>query len=389
MLDPFSVESHADPHPLYARLRAERPVAHDAERDLFTVARFADVQLVERDWETFSHASGVDLDDFGDAIGDGDFLDMDPPRHDDLRALVRRFFTPKAVARLEDEVRARARALLREARECRHVDVAEAFAWRLPVGVISQLLGVPAEDEDALLRLIHDAERREPNAVALSASARSAVGALRIYFAELCGERRSSPRDDVVSAIANESASAGSPDALPGMCFLLFVAGVSTTASLIGNAIATLEGRHDEWRALTGEAAAAAAAVEELLRYDAPIQYFKKTATVDTTLHDVTIPAGSSVVVLYGSANRDERVYAQPDRLDFRREFRKHKAFGDGIHFCLGAHLARLEARVALSEFFAAAQDYALRGPAERISLHNFRGFTHLGAEIDWATPEW
>lgn len=387
VFDPFSFEAHPDPYPLYSRLREERPVYHNPQRGFYAVSRFEDVQRVERDWETFSHARGVDLDDFGTVVGDGDFLDMDPPRHDVLRAAVRQFFTPKAIAQLGNEVRVRVRALLAEAREASQIDLAERFAWRLPLGIISTMLGIPAADEDPLLGLVHEAEFRVPCESQLPTRARAAIADLQVYFADLCASRTATPGDDVISAIAAKSAAdpvSLPPASMPGTCFLLFVAGVSTTASLIGNGINQLADRHDLWGELTGGPARAADAIEELLRFDAPIQYFKKTVTTDVTMHDVEIPAGAPIVVLYGSANRDERVYEHPQALDFRRDFRKHKAFGDGIHFCLGAHLARLEGRTALEEFFTAVEDYEIVGPSELIPLHHFRGFLRLGAELRW-----
>jgi cytochrome P450 len=391
VFDPFSFEAHADPYPLYRRLRDEQPVYHNSDRGFYAVSRFEDVQRVERDWQVFSHEQGVDLDDFGTLEGDGDFLNMDPPRHDVLRAAVRQFFTPKAIGELESDVRVRVRGLLAEIRDESHVDLAERFAWRLPLRMISTMMGIPAVDEGALLNLVHDAEFRVPYETKLPESARAAIAKLLVYFTDLCESRALAPHGDVSSAIAAKSVDdpASLPrEAIPGICFLLFVAGVSTTASLIGNGIDQLVHRHDAWDELTTSPTHTAEAIEELLRFDAPIQYFKKTATTDVTMRGVSIPAGAPVVVLYGAANRDERVYGNPETLDFRRDFRKHKAFGDGIHFCLGAHLARLEGRIALEELFAAIEDYEITGPRELIPLHHFRGFLHLGAELKWAKHE-
>jgi cytochrome P450 len=358
--DPFSREAQLDPYPAYRALLADVPVYRNEERDFWALARFADVQHAFRDWQTFSSAGGVTVDELLALTGPS-FLTMDPPRHGLLRDLVREPFRPKAIAALAEQVGAIARRLLDELDGGR-VDIAAAFAQRLPVLVVCDLLGLPASD-DRLLKSWSDALlERTPGDDRTPAAARAAAASMRAYFEEQLAAHRHGAGDGVLSLLVSARVD-GKPlphEELVGLCFLLFEAGNTTTASLLANALLLLAEHPDERALLARDSAAIETAVEEILRFESPVQNMGRIAARDVALHGTTIPAGSRVLLLIGAANRDPRAWHEPDRLDLAREPRRNLAFGDGIHHCLGAPLARLEARVALGAFLERFADYEL-----------------------------
>jgi cytochrome P450 len=210
-------------------------------------------------------------------------------------------------------------------------------------------------------------------------TARAAARELRGYLGAHLAARRDQRGDDLLSdIIAAQARGELGEDELPGLCILLFVAGTETVADFIGNALVALAEHPDQRALLAAEPERAADAVEELLRYESPVQYQVRTATIDTELHGVTIAAGDRVALLWGAANRDERRWQRADELDVTRERKRHLAFGEGIHHCLGAALARLQGRIVLQETVAAMPGYRLVGPIERIATHNTRGVARL-----------
>jgi cytochrome P450 len=370
--DPFSRATQIDPYPIYRALLEDAPVYRNERRDFWALSQYADVQASFRDWRTFSNAGGVTVDELLGLTGPS-FLTMDPPRHDLLREIVREPFRPKAIAALEARVHALTRELLDGIGPGR-VDIATAFAKRLPVLVVCELLGFPLEDEpmlkawsDALLARTPDDDRTPPEARAGAASMRS-------YFEEHLAARDGAG-DDVLSLLV---AARLPHEELVGTCFLLFEAGNTTTTSLLSNALLVLA-EHPAER--TQFAAASATAVEEILRFESPVQNMGRIATRDVSLHGSTIPADSRVLLLIGAANRDPRVWQEPDRLDLAREPRRNLAFGDGIHHCIGAPLARLEARIGLTELLARFPDYELV-EAERFQDVTQRNLTRLVLDL-------
>ena len=385
--DPFVDTPSADPYPLYRVLRDELPAYHNFDRGFWALSRFADVQAAARDWATFSNAAGVDLDDVGRLIGAGNFLDSDPPLHDRLRDLVRGDFGPRAIQALEPAVRAEVRRLIDRLRERARVDLAEEFAWPLPVAVVTELLGLPAAHLQMLQTWLGAFSfrdgAREPGAVELPAAALEAGANLRAYIAELAAERRRRPRSDLLSrVVAAEKGAAASPEQTVGICLLLLLAGTDTTASLVANALLILGERPETRQALARAPAQIPVALEEALRYESPIQADARVTTRAVERHGRRIPAGARVLLLFGAANRDERRFEDPDRFDPSRPRQRHLAFGEGIHFCLGAPLARLEARVALEELLREIPEYEVTGPGRRLSSHTTRGLVNLPVSL-------
>jgi cytochrome P450 len=368
-----------EPYAAYRELRRSLPVYRNEARGFWALSRFEDVQRAAREWTAYSSADGVNLDDTLSLTGPGNFISADPPDHDRLRRVVRGRFTPAAVNAMEAAVRRDVQAALATARADGGFDAADALAWTIPVRTVSRLLGLPVQDERLLKGWLRAVIHREADSDRLPDSARAAAGELRAYLIGHVAERRRTPGDDLLSDIVAGQARGEIDEAeIPGMCILLYIAGTETVADFIGNALVALA-EHAEQRALlAGEPDRATAAVEELLRYESPVQYQVRTATADTALHGVTIAAGDRVALLWGAANRDERRWERADELDVTREPKRNLAFGEGIHHCLGAPLARLQGRIVLQETLAALPHYRLDGPVERIATHNTRGVARL-----------
>lgn len=374
----------ADPYATYATLRADAPVYFSERHGFWALTRYDDVLSAMRDWETFSTAQGVDIDDTGAAYGSGDFLEEDPPRHDVLRDVVRGYFVPKHLrSHMAEPIRAEVRELLANLRASRSVDLAQDLAWPLPVAVGTTLLGIPESDRELLLGLQRRLADRTPGTREMPPEARAAASAMRSYFESLIRRRRAHPRGDVVTAIATAA-----PDGRPirgdaiGLLFLLFVASMETTASSIASALALLAGHPDQRDWLGTNAGGIGAAVEEVLRYESPVQVTKRVTRREVPTHGATIPAGAEVFLVLASANRDERRYERAGDFNVRREPLRHLAFGDGIHHCLGAPLARLELGILLDELLGSGASFELDGPPRRLASHFIRGFAELPARV-------
>jgi cytochrome P450 len=381
--DPFGHSALDDPFPAYREMRESSPVYHNADRGVWALSRFEDVQRAARDWRSYSNAAGVDLDDTTDVFGPGNFIDSDPRRHDELRGLVRHPFTPKTVAELEPQVRARARDLIAAVLAAGGGDIAKVLAWPLPVATVCEVVGFPLEDSDRIQSWVADAIQRLPGEGRTPQSAHRAVGEMHEYFARLTAERRRRPRGDLLSAIATERV-AGAPltDEIAGLCTLLTVAGTETTFSLIGNMVWLLARRPELRRDLARDPATIPAALEEILRCESPVQYLGRVTTCDVEVHGSTIPAGDRVALIFGAANRDESRWERPDDFDPTRDPRRNLAFGEGIHHCLGAPLARLEGRVVLEEITQSMPEFSLSGAAERTRTYTTRGFESLPISV-------
>jgi cytochrome P450 len=379
--DPFSEEMNRDPYPTYKWLRDHAPVYYNPDRDLWAVSRHDDVSRVMRDWERFSNAEGADTDNLGARIpAPGNFLDTDPPVHDELRAVVHKPFTPKLLqARLEPFVRGTVDELLKGFDPHEEVDFAQDFAWQISARVTGDLLGTPPADAALLKRWGEDVTRRVAGVPEPPPAALAALVEIDGYLREQFGVRSGAPTDDLLSAIASASLS-GEPigDAAVGLATLVMVAGMETTASLITSALLLLWQHPDQREWLAAHPSAIPAAVEEILRFESPVQHTRHVTSADVALHDIVIPRGSRVVLLYGSANRDERRYERADQFDIHREPKRNLAFGNGIHHCLGAPLARLEARVVLERVLSELPDYEITGPIERFYSHMDRGLERL-----------
>jgi cytochrome P450 len=381
--DPFSNLGAEDPYPLYARLRDEAPAYHNPDRAFWALSRFDDVQAAARDWETFSSAPCVDPDYVGVRLGLNSFLDMDPPIHDVLRRIVRAHFTPKAISEFEAATAGIADELIRSLLEVGAADLASDLAWPLPLKATMALLGVPAGDfgflRDTFEQLWH--QNRLWIEPAADAPSRIAATSLREYFASTLVDRASRARgDDVLSTVAEAyAADPATLDQLAEVCIVLYIAGYETTANLLSSALLLLAENPVQRAWLAANPDGLPDAVEEFLRFDAPVQVLARDTTKQVEVHGEWLPAGSRVLLVYGAANRDPRRYPEPDRLDLTRPVVRHLAFGSGIHHCLGAPLARLEARIALGRLLAEMPDYVISGPVVRnTNMVSTRGIASL-----------
>ncbi|MCZ6784630.1 MAG: cytochrome P450 [Proteobacteria bacterium] len=357
--NPFDPAVVRNPYPTYAVLRREAPVYRTA-LDFAAVSRYADVLHVLRSPELFSSSAMRDLIDRvketspdADEIRGGEtLLGTDPPAHTRLRKIVNRAFTPRRIAGLEGRIREIASQLVDEFADEGECELMDDFAASLPVTIISEILGI-----DPAMR--RDFKRWSDELIQAMDGAPSPELQLRLdrsflerkaYVDEVVAERRRSPRDDVISALvqAEQDENVMTEHEIGNFIVLLLIAGNETTTNLIGNAVLALLDHPQDLAKVSGDLSLVPNVVEETLRYDSPVQLMLRRATRETELSGVTISEGETVAVLLGSANRDERQFADADRFDLTRDKTPHLAFGFGTHFCLGAGLARLEARMAL-----------------------------------------
>jgi cytochrome P450 len=376
-----------DPYPTYRRLREEAPLYHNAERDFWAFTRHEDVQRAARDWATYSSGSsaGNDLDDGAELFQPaGDLAGTDPPDHERIRAVLHPAFKPGEVrARFEPVVRAAVNRLIDRFADRGSADFARELARPLPAEMVCGWLGFPSEDHPYLTDLFGKMLTRDPGQVALPAGVLAARDDMHAYIRIAAAQRRTAPRDDLLSLmVAAQGEQRLSNDELLGICVLLFMAGITTTQGLISNSLFHLDRFPDQQALLRREPDRMAFAVEELLRFEAPLQTLARTATRAVEAYDRVIPKGARVGLVWASANRDERVWDEPDRLDITRTPTRHVAFGEGIHHCIGAPLARLEARVAFEELFKRIPGYAVIGPTERGSTPSDRLFESLPVEF-------
>lgn len=377
-----------DPYPVYRRLRDEAPLYHDEGRDMWALSRFDDVHAAAKDWDTFSSAAGGQGNDVDDGYQlfepAGDLAATDPPLHTRLRGALRMAFSPSALrARFEPAVRAKTNGLLDVFADSGRADFAWDFARPLPALTMFSWFGFPDGDHPQLFDWFSRMLDRAPGEQALPASALAARDRMRDYVQAAAEERRAVPRDDLLTYLV-EAQAAGqvTADEIVGSSILLFMAGITTTSGLISNSLLHLDRFPDQQELLRREPVGIPAAIEELLRFDAPIQALARTTTRDVDSHGTVIPAGSRVCLVWASANRDERRWPEPDTLDVSRKPQRHVAFGEGIHHCLGAPLARLEAKIAFEELFRRIPRYAVNGPVIRVGTPTDRALERLPVEF-------
>lgn len=369
----------ADPHPLYARLRAEAPVAWHEDAGFWAVTTHPEVVSAGADPQTFCSSRGILVEEIGvDYPSPPTMMHTDPPVHTRYRRLVQPGFKPTIVRGMASSVRAQAAALVDAIEPGNPLDVVPALSVPFPLQVICQLLGM---DGDQWPRFYEWSEAVIPGATDWTEERRQALQAeMWTALIAVATERRSDPRDDVVSALATATidGDALTDEELTMFLVQLLVAGNETTRNLLSGGLAALAERPDEWARLRADRSLVPVAVEELLRWTTPVISFLRTATRDTELRGQPVAAGEPVLLVYASANRDEQVYGPTaDRLDVGRDPNPHVAFGFGPHFCLGAPLARLEARVVLEELldrFAAVEP---AGPVERAPSPVIAGVRH------------
>ncbi|TQM30844.1 cytochrome P450 [Nocardia bhagyanarayanae] len=388
--DPYDYRFHDDPYPTYRRLRTEAPLFHNPDLDFWALSRHADVTAGFRDATRLSSANGVSLDPAAwgpHAHRVMSFLAMDDPRHMRMRKLVYKGFTPRRVAEMEERIREITLAYLEPALTRESFDWIEDFAGKLPMDVISELMGVPEPDRAEIRRLADLVVHREDGVLDVPMAAVEASIELFGYYTDMVAERRGNPGDDLVSALLDADIDGDqlSDQEIIGFMFLMVVAGNETTTKLLGNALYWAARHPAEYAKVVADPGLVPDWVEETLRYDTSSQIVARTATADLDYHGATIPAGAKVLLLIGSANRDSAVFDDADtyRID-RPDKGKLASFGAGVHFCLGAHLARLEAGVALREFVARVPAYRVaHSGIVRVHSTNVRGFAALPMTVE------
>jgi cytochrome P450 len=340
MTDLFSDDARRDPYPLYEQVRAASPLVHDPRSGLWMIFDYQGVNRVLSDHESFSSARGPDW-----------MIFTDPPRHTKLRALVSKAFTPRSVAGLEGRIAAISRGLLDRVVARGAMDLVADYALPLPMTVIAELLGIPPADRErfarwneVLLEMSHTIAGGDKAPAAMDGFI-ALTGEMGAYLENLLARRRVEPADDLLTRLAAAEVDGGrlTHGEILGFFQLMLLAGSETTTNLIANAVLCFAAHPDQLARLRDEPALIPTAVEEVLRFRSPLQWMYRVATRDVHIHGRVMPAGAMVLAMIGSANHDPLVFPDPTRLDVARSPNPHLAFGHGVHFCLGAPLARME----------------------------------------------
>jgi cytochrome P450 len=393
VFDPFSEEYFNSPWEIYRRMREEAPVYYNEEQDFYALSRHADVAAAFKDYETYSSAYGLDLAmvKSGEPLPLKMIILMDPPEHRQMRSLVNKVFTPRAIASLKPMVIETIDQCFRAA-ESERFDVVQDFSAFFPVEVITRMLGVPEDRRQQVRQWVDTSLHREPGQVEMSQEGLQAIAeAMGLYF-ELIQQRRAEPQDDMFSRlvqaeIEREDGQKESLDdfEIAGFATLLGGAGAETVTKLIGNAAVTFAQNPDQWQKLLDDRSKIPAAVEELLRYEAPAQYNVRRSMREVQLHGVTIPEGKPVFLLGGSANRDPEAFTDADTFDIDRDRTEAQnlGFGYGVHSCLGAALARMESAIALERLLDFMPHYeVLWDECERVAMQNVAGWSHVPVRV-------
>jgi cytochrome P450 len=390
VLDPYDYDFHEDPYPYYKRLRDEAPLYRNEELGFWALSRHSDVLQGFRNSTTLSNKFGVSLDPASrgpHASKTMSFLAMDDPAHLRLRTLVSKGFTPRRIRELEPRVTEIAIQHLDTALQSETFDYVDEFAGKLPMDVISELMGVPEPDRAQVRAWADGVMHRDEGVNDVPPAAVEASINLIVYYQEMVAERRKKPTDDLTTALLEAEIDGDrlTDDEILGFMFLMVIAGNETTTKLLANAAFWGHKNPDQLTPVYDDLERVPLWVEETLRYDTSSQILARTVAGDLTLYDTTIPDGDVLLLLPGSAHRDERVFENPDDYLIGREIgSKLMSFGSGAHFCLGAHLARMEARVALAELFKRIRRYEVdEANAVRVHSSNVRGFARLPITVE------
>ncbi len=357
--DPYDFDIDDDPYPIWKRLRDEAPLYYNERYDFYAVSRYEDVELGLKNWKELSSGKGtlLELIKADIELPPGIFIFEDPPEHDLHRSLLSRVFTPRRMAAIEPEIRAFCARSLDPLVGADGFDVIEDLGAMVPMRTIGMLLGIPEADQVALRDQIDDGLKlADDSAMPSFADGLDDLGQSEL-FEEYIDYRYRHPGDDVMTDLitADYTDADGvqrklTRDEALGYINLVAAAGNETTIRLIGWTTKLLSEHPDQRRAVLEDRSLVGNTIEEVLRFEPPSPVQARYVTTDVELHGTTVPAGSAILLLNASANRDERVFTDPDRFDVRREPGHHLSFGHGIHFCLGAALARIEGRVVLDE---------------------------------------
>lgn len=391
--DPFSREYYDDPSAMYDHLLEREPVFFSERYGFWALSRWDDVAAAAKDWAQFSSEYGVTIQqimtkrrtDFESLIM------MDPPRHDRLRSLVSRVFTPRAVSALEPMVREVISEQFDTLGDRTSFDLVQDVSGPFPVEIISRMLGVPAPDRQQIRHWLDISLTREEGSPDASDVAMQAMVDFFSYCQALSVERRANPGgDDMISGLLeaeylDDDGKVQKLDdiEIAGFLGLLGGAGAETVTKLIGNAGVLFHRNPEQWELILEDPSRIPVAVEEILRIHPPSQYQGRFAEHGVTLHGVTIPANSPVILLTGAATRDPRVYPEPDRFDITREPKLALGFGYGVHSCLGAALARMESRIAIEELARRYPRYrVVEDGLTRVQMSNVAGYANVPIEV-------
>jgi cytochrome P450 len=384
----------AVPHEAFAALREHDPVHWNPEPEgtgFWAVTRYGDIRAVHRDVGTYSsEIGGTSLEDLEPEYIEArkSMLDMDPPRHDELRGLIARRFTPRAVGVWEEQVRTVTREVLDRALPMGEFDFVAEIASEIPMQVFAEILGVPQDERRVIIeigdRLLGNAdpEYAVPPDDAHRHLPFSSPAALEMFEfgRRLAAQRRKDPRNDIITQLAFEPLTQQEFDVY---FVLLATAGNETTRHTITHGLLGLLEHPDELARLREDPSLGKSAAEEMLRWATPVHHFRRTAAVDTELAGTEIKAGDKVTTWFVSGNRDETVFEDPYRFDVGRTPNPHMAFGPGgIHHCMGAHLAKMEVRIAFEELLARTDRIELTGPPERLRSNFFNGIKRLPVRV-------
>jgi unspecific monooxygenase len=400
VIDATSPAFAADPYPSYARAREIAPVFTQPGDHLYYLTRFADVHSAFRDkrlGSSFLHRYTPEelhlppniptwrdprWTDF-QAFERWELLALEPPVHTRLRRLVLEAFTPRAVDALRTSIEERAAALLAPGREQGRIDLVADYAQAFSLGIICDLIGVSPDDRATIKQLSDDTvSMYEPGpSDEQQARANQAAGDFRRYLLDVVAHRRAHPGDDLMAALIEATVDGErlTDEQIVATAMVLLMAGHEATVNATANGIAALAANPDQWRLLRTGEVTVKAAIEEILRYDPPLQWFERwVLDDDTEIAGTPIPKGGRVALILGAANRDPRRFPDPDRFDITREETGHISFGGGIHFCIGAPLARMEMEVTLNELVASEDELVVLPGAVRRPTFQFRGYEHL-----------
>jgi cytochrome P450 len=396
VLDPYDYAFQEDPYPVYRRCRDEDPLHYNEDHDFWALTRHADVQHAVRTESVYSNAMGVSIDKSAwgpDAHKVMSFLAMDPPRQQRLRSLVSRGFTPRRVAELAPRIQTLTEHYLDLCLELESFDWITDFAGRLPMDVISEMMGVPEADRVEVRRLADLVVHREPGVHDVPRAGMEASLDLVVYYADMLEQRKKRPTEDLTSALlaAELDGDKLTDEEIIAFLFLMVVAGNETTTKLLGHALFHLTTHPEQFDRVFADPAQpddlVVPWIEETLRYDTSSQMLARHLLEDVELHGKVAPRGSKVVLVLGAANRDDRVFTDPDRFDIFREkdaVSQLLSFGGGRHFCLGANLARLEAQIALRELVRRVRQVDVDHAAcRRVHSINVRGFASVPVRIE------
>jgi cytochrome P450 len=391
--DPYSEVFFDDPYPTYKRLRDEAPVYWNERYGFIALSRYEDVVLAHRAWETFSSSRGVDLVTLSSGKPPPDpvsMIMMDPPEHHQMRTLVNRVFTPRAMVDLEPMARSVVCGYLDALAGRSSFDAVADFSAPFPIEVISQMLGVPAEARQRIRLQVDAFLHREAGGGHPAEENLDSLIEFGTYMYELVVSKRAHPQDDLLSKLCTVEAErpdgtkSGLDDIeIAGFATLIAAAGSETVTKLVGNAVVLFSRNPDQWHKILADPTTIPGAVEEILRYWPPSQYQGRFSLKESELHGTVIPSGVPVLLLTGAATRDEREFDEPDVFDIGRAPGMALGFGHGIHTCLGAALARLESRIAIEEFARRWPEFHVdEAGLERVHMANVAGYSNVPTSV-------